>query len=211
MARVLIVAKTRMGGGYVCIGGWNIDTNESIRLLGPDGWNQPANTPYDVGQIWELDFYRRVEIIPPHVEDVIVTREKYLSRSSNLREMLLQRVPVWHGSPTNLFDGLLNFESGRAYIDKTKSIPNCSTGYWQPEASLMLARHYDKWDYQTKYLVTVGNNYYQVTLHIAYVGFAEPIQEIPANTLIRVSLARGSRKLENIKDRCYLQISGWYL
>lgn len=211
MERVLIVAKTHMGSYNACVGGLTRDTNKSIRLLCPDGSNQPSNTQYDIGQVWELDFHHRAEITPPHVEDVIVTNERYLDKSPNLRDTLLQRVPIWHGSPADLFDGLLSFENNHGYIDKSKKIPNCSTGYWQSENALILDQNYDKWNYQTKYLVAVGNTHYYATLHIAYVGFAEPIQVIPANTLIRVSLARGSKKLEGYKDRCYLQISGWYI
>lgn len=210
MARVLIVAKTRMGANNACVGGLNLDTNESLRLLGPDGWNQPANTPYNVGQIWTLEFYRSAKISPPHIEDVIVTREIFLGQALNLRNILLQRVPIWHGSPVNLFGGLLNFENFHGYVDKSKAIPDCSTGYWQPETSLTLIQKPGKWYYQMKYLHTTITGPYRVTLDIPYVGFAEPIQEIPEKTLIRVSLARGGQKLEEYKDRCYLQISGWY-
>ena len=211
MARVLIVAKTRMGDNNICIGGLNIDTNESIRLLDVAGWNQPANAPYNVGQIWELEIYHSAKINPPHVEDVIVTREIYIGQIPNLRDMLLRRVAIWHGTPANLFGGLLIFENSRGYIDKSKAIPSCSTGYWQPETSLILIWNSGKCYYQIRYFVVADNSRYHVTLNIPYVGFAEPIQEIPEETLIRVSLARGGQKLENYKDRCYLQISGWYL
>jgi hypothetical protein len=46
---------------------------------------------------------------------------------------------------------------------------------------------------------------------IPYVGFAEPLSEIPANTLIRVSMCRWWRREEYEEEKCYLQISGWYL
>lgn len=65
MERVLIVAKTHISNYKACVGGLTRDTNKSIRLLCPDGSNQPANTPYDVGQVWELEFYPRAEITPP--------------------------------------------------------------------------------------------------------------------------------------------------
>ncbi|GAC1566344.1 MAG: hypothetical protein NVS3B14_07860 [Ktedonobacteraceae bacterium] len=143
MERVLIVAKTHMKNN-ACVGGLTRDTNKSIRLLCPDGSNQAANTLYDVGQVWELDFHPRVEISPPHVEDVIVTNEKYLGKSSNLLDTLLRRVPIWRGGPTELFEGLLTFENGRGYIDKSKDIPNHSTGYWLSETSLVLIQRYDK-------------------------------------------------------------------
>lgn len=46
---------------------------------------------------------------------------------------------------------------------------------------------------------------------IKYVGFAEPINKIPAGTLVRVSLARWWRPTETSEERCYLQLSGWYV
>jgi hypothetical protein len=210
MARVLIVAKTHLGEGAACVGGLNLETNKSIRLLTRIGSNQPANTSFDVGHIWELEYYYPSTITPPHVEDVVVTRSKYLDKSSDVLNTLLQRVPIWHGNTTELFEHLLAFENGRAYIDITKHIPNCSTGYWQSDHSLTLSRG-DKPFYQSKHFVTLDDHNYHVTTRIPYVGFAEPLTEIPANTLVRVSLARASKKEENLKDRCYLQISGWYL
>ena len=57
MERVLIVAKTRMHGA-VCVSGLTRDTTSSIRLLRPDRSNQPINTSFDVGQVWELEFHQ---------------------------------------------------------------------------------------------------------------------------------------------------------
>src|SRR5579871_831505 len=138
MARVLIVAKTHMGKDTACVGGLNLETNSSVRLLTRNGSNQPADTPFDVGQIWELEYYYPSKITPPHVEDVVVVRAKYLDKSSDLLNTLLQRVPIWRGNTTELFDRLLTFDNGKAYIDTKKPIPNCSTGYWLPDHTLAL-------------------------------------------------------------------------
>jgi len=62
----------------VCVSGLTTDTNRSIRLLRPNGFNQQVNTPFDVGQVWVLDFHQSLQITPPHVEDVIVTRERLI-------------------------------------------------------------------------------------------------------------------------------------
>ena len=48
-------------------------------------------------------------------------------------------------------------------------------------------------------------------LRIPFVGCADPIPEIPAEALIRVSLARWWKKTEEEEKKCYLQLSGWYL
>ena len=46
-------------------------------------------------------------------------------------------------------------------------------------------------------------------INIPFVGFQSPIGLIPANTLVRVSLARWWAN-NNDEERCYLQLSGWY-
>jgi len=211
MERVLIVAKTHMKNG-ACVSGLTHNTNKSIHLLNPDSSNQPADAPFDVGQVWELEFHPRINPEPPHVEDVIVTRERYIGQSPNIRDTLLQRVPIWRGDPKVLFDGLLVFENMTSYISKSKGIPTCSTGYWLPNSPLILKQRYGKPYYIIKREVSLGNNLYRVTLSIPYVGFTGPIQTIPADTLVRVSLARWWPKSGPIEERnCHLQLSGWYL
>lgn len=211
MERVLIVAKTRMGGAAVCVGGLTCDTNKSIRLLRPGGSNQPINTNFDVGRVWELDFHEPTKVTIPHVEDVIVTRERYIGQQSNLRTILMQRVQYWQGKLQRLFDGLLAFENMRGYISRSTGIPKSSTGYWYPDKSLTLAYRNEKPYYQTKYDILVGHNRYEGTLSIPYVGFVDPIQQIPTDALIRVSLARWWKNPDMSEERCYLQLSGWYL
>lgn len=196
-----------------CVSGLTRDTNKSIRLLNPpDGSNQPANTSYEVGQVWELDFHPLSNPVPPHVEDVIVTHEKYVGQSPNIRDTLLKRVPIWRGDPKELFDGLLEFENTKGYISQSKGIPSCSTGYWLPDNPLTLTQIYGKSYYTIKREAVAGNNLYRVTLSIPYVGYPDPIPTIPPGTLIRVSLARWyPRSGPEEEKKCYLQLSGWYL
>ena len=210
MERVLIVAKTRMGS-FACVGGLTCDTNKSIRLLRPDGSNQPADTPFDVGQVWALEFHQPSKVTSPHVEDVLVTKKKFVGQQSNLRNILLQRVQPWRGGPEQLFDGLFVIENTRCYICRSRGIPNCSTGYWLANAPISLNSNYKKQYYELKHEFSARNRSYQVTLSIPYVGFAAPIPIISADTLIRVSLARWWQSIEMSEERCYLQLSGWYL
>lgn len=210
MERVLIVAKTHMTNG-ACVSGLTRDTNKSIRLLNPNGSNQPEDSPYEVGQVWELEFHPRTNPEPPHVEDVIVTQEKYIGLSANLHKILLPRVPLWKGGPDTLFDGLVVFDRAKGYISKSKDIPSCSTGYWLPDNPLTLVQRSGKSYYTTRHKVSVGNKFYEVTLSIPYVGYAEPIQTLAEGTLIRVSLARWWKAADMPDKRCYLQLSGWYM
>ena len=210
MARVLIVAKTRMCNS-TCVGGLNLEGNQNIRLLRSDGSNQPNDTRFEVGQVWDLAFQPLSGTTPPHIEDIRVTQERYIGPASNLRTMLMQRIQPWQGGPDQLFQGKLTVER-TGYVSRTGSLPSCSTGYWLPDNPLSLSLNFRE-----------GQPYYQIItqpedifpavrkLFIKYVGFAEPIGRIPASTLVRVSLARWWQRPGTEEERCYLQLSGWYL
>jgi hypothetical protein len=137
--RVHIVAKTRMYNA-ACVSGLTTDTNKSIRLLRPNGFNQQANTPFEVGQVWELDFHQSLQITPPHIEDVIVIKECLIDHSANLTTILKQRVKPWQGEPKQLFDGLLIIDKTSGYISNSTGIPKCSTGNWLPNRPLNLTQ-----------------------------------------------------------------------
>ncbi len=132
MVRVLIIAKTRMSSG-VCIGALTRDENKNVRLIPPGRQNYPADTQFDVGQVWDLDFHQAPELSPPHIEDVIVTKQKKIAQVPNVREVLIQRVQPWQGGPHQLFDGLLTFgNSGKGYISKSKGVPISLARWWSP-------------------------------------------------------------------------------
>jgi hypothetical protein len=205
--RVLIVAKTRMNNA-ACVSGLIMDTNRSIRLLRSNGFNQQENTPFDVGQVWELDFHPSSKIAPPHIEDVIVTRERQIGYYEDLSTILKQSVRPWQGGPEQLFDGLLVIDNFSSYISQSTEAPKCCTGFWLPNRPLHLILKNEKPYYQIKYDM---HNHYQRTLSIKYVGYADPIKYIPVNTLVRVSLARWWMPPGVDEGRCYMQLSGWYL
>src|SRR5947209_92779 len=96
--RVLIVAKTRMHW-TACVGGLALDNNQGVRLLTADGSNQPVNTDYEVGQVWDLEFKPKPDIRPPHVEDVMVVGRQLVGTEPKLRQLLMERVQPWHGPP----------------------------------------------------------------------------------------------------------------
>ena len=55
MSRVIIVSKTRMGEGYVCVGGVDVDYCRSVRLLTANGGHEMSgDCPYEYGTfgIW---------------------------------------------------------------------------------------------------------------------------------------------------------------
>jgi hypothetical protein len=123
----------------------------------------------------------------------------------------MQLVEFWQGGPKVLFDGLLVFENTRGYISRSTGIPKNSTGYWYPDRPLTLNYRNEKPYYQMKYDILVGQHRYEGVLTIPYVGYSEPIQQISTDALVRVSLARWWTPSGVNEERCYLQLSGWYL
>jgi putative nucleic acid modification protein with dual OB domain len=213
VVKVLIVARTHMNGG-ICVGGLTLDTHKNIRLKPPGRANHTEDTAFEIGQIWELDFYEVAAAKPPHIEDVIVTGQRLVEQVPNMREFLLQRIHPWQGGPEQLFDRCLCLKGTGGYISASGSIARCSTGYWLPDRTLSLNKplipdtQNNKLYYET---LRIAENKRPTILSIKYVGFAAPINKIPPGMLVRVSLARWWRPTETSEERCYLQLSGWYL
>lgn len=200
MNRVLVVSKTRMRGGRVCVGGHDLDNGmRSLRLLRPDGTNMPADTGFEIGQVWKLQYQPEPQPQPPHVEDVLVDprRAQLVDTVSSLGSYLRDRVTVWEDVP---FEGkLVRTDSGTGYVPVEGPFPSCSTGYWVPEQPL-------DFDGDSRYVFRADGG----RRRIRYVGVAEPVDRIEARTLVRVSLARPWSP-PNAPAGLYLQISGWYL
>src|SRR5207253_2396103 len=121
--KAVIVAKTHMNR-MACVGALELDTNKGIRLLQANGSNQPGDTEFDVGQIWELEYKPRPEIRPPHVEDVLVCNKWRVGEEPNLRTFLLARVQPWRGAPNRTFEGLVRpTYEGSGYINEIMGVP----------------------------------------------------------------------------------------
>lgn len=211
MAKVLIVAKTRMTPTMVCVGGLNLENNQNIRLLRPGSTNQTPDTPFEVGQFWELDFYPPNKITPPHVEDVIVSCMAYIDTLPELRDFLMERVHPWQDGLNQLFNGMLTLDYNNCYISQARISP-CSTGYWLPDKPLTLVLKEGKPYYTIEQTIKIGTYSYNRGFSIKYVGFAEPVERLPAGSLLRVSLARwwAPKEREYEEKKCFLQLSGWY-
>ncbi len=208
MERILIVAKTRMYSG-ICVSGLTRSSHKGIRLKPPDRLNQPLDTRFEVGQVWDIEFQADEDVEPPHVEDVTVLNQRYVTRIANMRDTLIRHIQPWRGGPENLFDGALTMDQRKCYISQSGQIPNCSTGYWITDRLLTLSQENDKPYYLIEYNDKERGKLYTRNLSIKFVGFTPPVRQIPPGTLIRVSLARWF--LVSGEKRCYLQISGWYV
>lgn len=201
--KVLIVSKTRMYAN-LCIGGLT-DDGQSVRLLTNKGEQQPLSTKYEIGHWWDIQYQSHPDT-EPHVEDVYVQTAVYHGVENAIIEAITRRVKPWLGSPSNLFDRLLDLpKEGKrnAFITKSKGSPKQSTGFWLPDKELLLEQQGDK-----RFYIYEGTS---AQLKIRYVGLLEPIAIIPNDTVVRLSLARWWKKSAEEEERCYLQLSGWYL
>jgi len=202
--KVVIVAKTRMGGG-ACVGGLTFD-GRSLRLIASDReTNDHFNLDYQVGEVWEIETRPDPEIIPPHVENVLVAAKRRLGTMMKIESFIEQHMPPVCGGAEALFEGLAQSNRGGAlYITEKCGLPSRSTMFWRPDRPLQ--RVDDRKRIRYRYPDSKGG------CTLTFTGFQEPVSEIPAGTLVRVSLAHWWRPPEKdeLEYRCYLQVSGWF-
>lgn len=204
------MSKTRKGS-EACVGALVIETGESLRLFERNGAFPSADTPYQIGQVWELEWEPDKRRKPPHNETVIVYKRTQLETipRSDLAKYLEDEVgiEVWEGSPDELFDGCpSNTWAGKGYVSESTDLPTVSTGFWVSDQDLALVKD----EYGADCYKYPGQSSIRL---LKYVGYDAPMAIIPAGTLIRVSLATWWRPTNWVdgEDRCYLQLSGWYI
>ncbi len=202
--KVLVVAKTRRGGG-ACVGGIAED-GRSVRLVTSDAaTNGRAGLEYEVGEQWEIEYAPDLHLIPPHVENIIVLSAHRIGRVDDAPNFIRQHMPPVRGGPPALFDGLAQSSpTGALFIAKRTGLPSRSTMFWMPDQTLSMDVEGKRIRY--RYPTSDGGR------TLTFVGFQEPVIEIPAGTLLRVSLAHWWRPKERPDEelRCYVQLSGWF-
>jgi ATP-dependent DNA helicase RecQ len=203
--KVVIVAKTRMGRG-ACVGGITFD-GCSLRLIAPDAdENEAFNAEYEVGDVWEIDDYSKPGRIPPHVEDIVVQHKRRLPPIDDVVAFVEERMPPLSGGPEVLYEGKLQAtRAGALYVAERNGVPASSTLFWRPDQPLQREESSKRIRY--RYPAADGGR------TLTFVGFQEPLPEIPAGTLLRVSLAHWWRAPDKPDGElcCYVQLSGWYL
>ncbi len=199
---VTIVAKTRQRHG-ACVGGITSD-GRSVRLIASDAaFNEHYNLEYEVGQRWEIEADPAHDIIPPHVENVIVRHKRLLAPAGDLVGLIEGCMPPRVGGPEVLYEGLLRVGTHGALFVGRDDIPPYSTTFWRPDRPLRRDTSGKRLHY--RYPTDDGGR------SLTFVGFQEPPEEIAAGTLLRVSLAHWWRPDERPEEavRCYVQLSGW--
>ena len=203
--QVLIVAKTRLKNGF-CVGGI-VQNGRSVRLGVPSQLaTEHFNHEYEIGDVWRINDYKvPLHLVPPHVEDIDVLSKERLRISDKLVEAIGKLMPPVVGGMDQLYDGAVRVaEGGMLYIGHDH-VPEYSTLFWRPDRPLTL-RGISGINFRYAYPSDKGE------LYFTYKGLATAEACLPANTLIRISLARWW-KPDDYPEReegCYLQISGWF-
>ena len=168
--------------------------------------NEHAGLEYEIGDVWEIESIPELELIPPHLENILVFQANRLRRSQKLVETIQRFMPPVIGGPEKLFDGLTQATvAGGLYITERTGLPHSSTMFWVPDQALRL----DCDGKRLRYRYETGDGGRTVT----FVGFQEPLQEISPGTLLRVSLAHWWRPPDRPEEelRCFVQLSGWFV
>lgn len=206
-SNVIVVSRTRKSPGKVCIGGFDLNNERSIRLLTSAGYQQPDTCELDVGQMIKATFTPARETTAPHTEDVRLVSYELLADDLEVAQFL-GNFPVVSGSIANTFGGCLSREGSGSLSIRESAIPHHSVCFWKIDQPLFLDEGYRERYGKLKY--TYGR--YEHRVSMPFVGFQEALGVIPRGTLVRLSLARWWKPSDAAyaDRRCQLQISGWY-
>ena len=198
---VLIVSRTRMKNG-VCCGGINLENGELIRLHDHFGKNLAESAPFQIGEVYDLNYRNALHARPiPHVEDKEVMPDFQMIRQLSTPEFINEvdrLIDVPNGGIDSIFEGKLRRSAYATYISP-EAVPQHSVCFWRPNEPLVKSGFLGK----TRY-------WFGGCHAISFVGFQEPVDLIPAGTLLRMSLANWWSPDDITEKRCYLQLSGWY-
>lgn len=203
---VLILSKTKYGTTQVCVGGICINNKQFVRLLNQGGYYQPADTKFNIGDIWDVSFTSVTSKREPHNEDVTIHSYKFIRKIYPLETYIKNMgVSIWKNNVANIFEGKILWQgNGKGYFSENiKNYPSHSVGFWISDVDLKHQKvgHQDFYIYQ--------NN--GISRQIVYKGNQSILPIIPKGRLIRLSLAKWWKPEDsNIEARCYLQLSGWY-
>lgn len=216
LSEVLILSRTRMSSGKVCVGGHCFSTRKNIRLLSSTWGRLSESEPYRIGDVYKVTYTTESTpvsfhpITALHIEDVSVshkTRLRTLNNTSFMR--VIHGLSLSSTHIKDLFEGRLNWKNGKGFLLRN-SIPSCgSVQIAKLNHDLVMSEscYQDKANTNFEYKDVDGNEY-----SVSYVGSESlclPLT-IRANTPIRFSLPRFWDRGDKV-ERSYLQLSGFYL
>ena len=200
MPQVIVVSKTRMQTG-LCIGGFDLTTNRSLRLLPRQEHAQPVNAPFNIGDVWEINYELRGSQAP-FVEDADAVAVGQRITRRDVAEYVAGHAEIVVGDTNVIYQGKLHWNTGHKGFIEPADPSGFSTQFWRPTS--FLNRYDDSnregrsvfWEPETRH-------------RIPWVGVAAPPDRIDAGTLVRVSLGRPYAGTED-HPVCWLQLSGVY-
>jgi hypothetical protein len=196
-SRIIIVSRTKMGQ-RICVGAYDVDRRRSIRLLDQNGYGQAADFPLNIGDVVTARYRDRAQIEAPHTEDVLLQSHQPYANTDEVSRVFTENAPVVDGPLTNCFGGKLFQPGNGAMAVPNGDVPDHSVCFWKTDKPLSLNRY-------RRYVYRNGFR----SIEVQYVGFPEPVQNIPAGTVVRLSLSR-RWNVEGQEKLCWLQLSGWY-
>lgn len=190
---VNVVSVTRMGDAF-CVGGFDWTHRRSVRL----GRSVSDSSRWPFLSWWNVTYKLDPSAEAPHVEDVIIVNRSLETPPPGVTmPHIAGQALRWKGDSNALFDGLLRWTaSASGYVSRKGELPTGSVGFWRPAIDL-------RFD-EGRYVEDSSGH------RLAYVGVQEPDKLVPANSLVRVSLARWWTHDPTFEERCYLQLSCWY-
>jgi ATP-dependent DNA helicase RecQ len=156
-----------------------------------------------VADVWDVTF-TIPPLIPPHIENIVVHDKVRERPIDDIAGFVEKQMPPQAGGPDALFEGLaVQSGHGPLFIAERSGIPSFSTMFWRPDRPM----RQDLSGKRIRYRYPGSDGGHTLT----YVGFQEPLEEIAAGTLLRVSLAHWWRPDDRPEEelRCYVQLSGW--
>lgn len=220
MSEILIIARTRMKHGNICVGAIDTGSFRFLRLMNSSGYAFTERAPFQVGETWEIGFVHQIGIIPPHVEDVRVFSMRRAGGNGGAGRWLranADRMRLWSGPPHQLYDGALTFprrlhadahRRPRApYVERGDALPTCSLGLWVTDR-LLVRREERREGLPRMRYECVGANEGNVSMSVPHVGYGPTPLVLPPGSIVSLSLTRwwAPPDTRHIPERCYVQI-----
>lgn len=202
---VVILARTQMKGNRVCVGGYSVTQKRYVRLLTKNAENQSETTPYQVGQVYSVNYENRTQLVLPHCEDVCVHESELKDEEIDFYK-ILETISSRDIHIRDLFNKLLQWENGSGFLIEQESLPSGSVIVVQLNHDLYLSKK------DREYYYYIDNNLRE-TFKVKYVGIYDKsnVRKILAGTFLRFSLARWwDRDGQFQQKRAYLQLSAIY-
>jgi len=199
---VLILSRTKMSEGKVCVGAFDVQNERMLRLLDDRAGALTESCEYRVGDTYQIRYLERYNLSPPHTEDVAVYNAFKVAPAEEIDlAAVTSNLSSHHATLDSIFDGKLRWGNEKGYISGENLID-----YSVTIVTLDYDLHqdgdyyvYKKWGIPLKRVKYVGD------LDIDLMP-----ELISAGTKIRFSLARLWDMRGDGNLRSYLQLSGVY-